>query len=199
MAAAGSATTSCHPEPSTDTELGTLWLLGCTLLTPRGAGHQLMEGHSRESQGMRRKALTTSPDGDGAAGLLLQPAPGQHTGDDERDRGRPHQPNPKSPPKPEPQAGGGGREATGQDRLQSQPSMSSQLPARSRWLEPALPCSSGHRARQAVGHPRAGRIRPHSKPSCTPGSTEGVGPAPSATLTPRGTRGDMRTLCFLLP
>lgn len=35
VAAAGSATTSCHPEPSTDTELGTLWLLGCTLLLPR--------------------------------------------------------------------------------------------------------------------------------------------------------------------
>lgn len=199
MAAAGSATTSCHPEPSTDRHALAPGMHSAHSPECRTPAHGGTKQSSRESQGMRRKALTTSPDGDGAAGSLLQPAPGQHTGDDERDRGRPHQPNPKSPPKPEPQAGGGGREATGQDRLQSHPFMSSQLPARSRWLEPALPCSSGHRARQAVGHLRAGRIRPHSKPSCTPGSTEGVGPAPSATLTPRGTRGDMGTLCFLLP
>lgn len=88
------------------------------------------------------------------------------------------------------EVGGGGREATGQVRLQSHPSMSSQLPARSQRLEPALPCSSGHCVHQATGHPRPGRIRPHSKPSCTLGSMEGMAPPPSPTLNSSGTRGD---------
>lgn len=70
---------------------------------------------------MRRKALSTSPDGDGAAGSLLQPAPGQHTGDDERDCSHPHQPNPKFPPTPEPQRGRRGKKRSHRVRQAPEP------------------------------------------------------------------------------
>lgn len=84
------------------------------------------------------------------------------------------------------EVGGGGREVTGQDRLQSHPSMSSQLPARSQRPEPALwtSCPLGCRT------PPTWQDQASLQTLLNPRIHGGHGPAPSPMLTPRGARRD---------